>query len=225
MSSPTRVSDEPGIVLHTRPYRETSLILSAFTLNHGRVSLVARGARGRRRRVIQPFSTVRLGWSGRGNLGTLTGFETEHQYWFRGTSLASAFYLAELISRLLAEREAHPRLYATLAWALENLEVQTAIVLRSFEKLLLEELGYGLDFERDVDGRPLTADRCYRLIPDQGFEPNGDGYAGDVLRGIGLGAFHDASVRQTARRLFGEALAVHLGPRPLLSRRLLVGSS
>ena len=222
MTSPTRVVDEPAIVLHTRPYRETSLIISVLTLNHGRVSLVGRGIRGRRGRSIQPFSMVRIGWSGRTSLGTMTGCEAERQYWFGGASLASAFYLAELVTRLVAEREAHPRLYAALAWAYEHLEHRPAVVLRSFEKILLEDLGYGLDFEQDVDGEALLPDRHYRLLPDRGFEPASDGYPGDVLVRIGKGAFHERDVRRAARRLFGEALAVHLGPKPLVSRRLLM---
>lgn len=222
MTSGTRVVDEPAIVLHTRPYRETSLLISVLTRNHGRVALVGRGVRGRRGRGIQPFNLLRVGWSGRTSLGTMTGCETERQYWFGGTSLASAFYLAELITRLVAEREAHPRLYAALAWALEHLDQRPSLVLRSFEKILLEELGYGLDFQQDVGGEPLLADRRYRLVADQGFEPSGEGYPGDVLIRIGKGAFHERDVRQAARRLFGEALAVHLGPRPLLSRRLLI---
>ncbi len=224
MTSRTRVVDEPAIVLHTRPYRETSLIVSALTLNHGRVSLVGRGARGRRGRSIQPFATARIGWSGRSSLGTLTGYESDRQYWFGGACLASAFYLAELVTRLVAEREAHPRLYAALAWAYENLDGSTAVVLRSFEKVLLEDLGYGLDFEQDVDGRPLEVDGHYRLVPDRGFETAADGVPGHVLTAIGREAFHDREVRRAARRLFGEALAVHLGPRPLLSRRLLIRS-
>ena len=138
----TRVADEPGIVLHTRPYRESSLIVSVLTLDYGRVSVVAKGVRGRRRgRDLQPFAEGRLGWTGRTSLGTLTTFEVSEQHWFQGNRLASAFYLAELLTRLLGERESHPRVFAALHWALASLADEPARVLRSFEKLLLEELG------------------------------------------------------------------------------------
>ena len=151
----TRVTDQPGIIVHTRPYRESSVLLSVLTLDHGLNTLVGRGVRGGRRgRSLQPFTELRLGRSGRGSLGTLAGFEVENQHWFRGDALASAFYLTELITRLLDEREPHPRLFAGLRWALEEMGQGEALVLRSFEKLLLEELGYGLDFERDIDGQP-----------------------------------------------------------------------
>ncbi|MGY8817310.1 MAG: recombination protein O N-terminal domain-containing protein, partial [Pseudomonadales bacterium] len=36
---------EPAFVLHTRPYRETSLLVDFFTRNYGRFRAVARGAR------------------------------------------------------------------------------------------------------------------------------------------------------------------------------------
>ena len=225
----TRVTDQPAIVVHTRPYRESSLILSVLTMDHGLLSLVGRGVRGGRRgRALQPFTELRLGWSGRSSLGTLAGFEVEQQHWFRGNALASAFYLTELITRLLDEREPHPRLFAGLRWALEEMGSGPSFVLRSFEKLLLEELGYGLDFQRDVEGLPIEADRYYRLVPDQGFAvlrggaDDAHGMAGGTLRKIGESQFGDAEVRRVARRVFSESLARHLGPRPLLSRQLLV---
>ena len=226
MTDRQRVTDEPGIVLHARPYRETSLILSVLTLNHGRMGIVARGARGSKRgRSIQPFCKVRLGWSGRSGLVTLTGYEVDNQYWFRGNALASAFYLAELISRLVDEREAHPRLYGGLDWALQRIQDSPALVLRSFEKLLLEELGYGLDFQRDLDGRPLQAGRRYRLLVDRGFVAAEDGHEGRLLLQVGQENFEDPAVRRIARALFREALATRLGPKPLHSRRLLIGGS
>lgn len=219
----SRVVDQPGIVLHTRPYRESSLLLTLLTLDHGVVSLVGRGVRGGSRgRALQPFTLLRAGWSGRSSLGTLGAFEAEKQYWFQGRVLASAFYLTELVSRLVEEREPHPRLFAGLRWAFEHLDSGPSPVLRRFEKLLLEDLGYGLDFERDLNGDPIAAGRGYRLVPDHGFEAAADGLDGGVLLQIGRGDFADPGVRQAARRIFAEALAVHLGPRPLVSRSLLV---
>lgn len=226
MTDRQRVADEPGVVLHARPYRETSLIFSVLTPNHGRVSIVARGVRGSRRgRAIQPFCKVLLGWSGRSGLVTLTGYELQKQYWFQGNPLAGAFYLAELITRLVDEREAHPRLYAGLEWALQRIQESPVLVLRSFEKLLLEELGYGLDFQRDLNGLPLEAGRRYRLLVDRGFVAAEEGHEGGLLLRIGDENFADPDVRRAARTLFREALAARLGPKPLQSRRLLIGGS
>ncbi|MEJ2087344.1 MAG: DNA repair protein RecO [Gammaproteobacteria bacterium] len=219
----TRVTDEPAVVLHTRPYRENSLIVTAFTLNHGRVSFVARGVRSARRgRAIQPFTVVRVGWSGRTALGTMTGCEALTVHWYRGNVLACAFYLAELVVRLVAEREAHPRLYAGLVWALEQISERPTVVLRSFEKLLLEEMGYAVDFERDVEGVPIREASCYRLVVDLGFEETEEGVPGHLLRAIARDDFSSEGTRRAARSIFGEALARHLGPRPLMSRKLLI---
>lgn len=230
MGHATRVTDQPGIVVHTRAYRESSLLLSVLTLDHGLVALVGRGVRGGRRgRALQPFTELRLGWSGRNSLGTLTGFEVEKQHWFQGNSLASAFYLTELITRLLGEREPHPRLFAGVRWALGEMDQGPSFVLRSFEKLLLEELGYGLDFEQDIDGNPLQPGRHYRLVPDQGFLmlredcPGVTGVEGGLLLEMGKGEFSDLRVRRAAKGVFAASLAGHLGPRPLLSRQLLIG--
>lgn len=200
------------------------MLLSILTLDYGVVGMVGKGLRGGRRgRMLQPFALLRLGWTGRSALGTLGGFEVDRQYWFQGNRLASAFYLTELVTRLVGEREAHPRLFVGLRWAMESLDSGAARVLRSFEKLLLEELGYGLDFALDVDGTPLVSGQQYRLLPDRGFLPDPKGIDGALLLAIGRETFDAPAVRQAAKSIFAEALQSHLGPKPLLSRRLLVG--
>ena len=223
----TRVSGEPCVVLHTRPYRENSLLLTVYSLNHGKVALVARGARGGRRgRTLQPFALLRAGWSGRGGLVTLTACESQKQYWFRGDALAAGFYVAELLMRLAGEREGHPRLFAALCWTLEQFEQDLEAALRYFEKTLLEELGYAVDFGREAGGgRAIGADKHYQFDPQHGFSESASerAYPGAVLLSIAEGDFRDLQVRRVAKRLFNRALAVHLGPAPLLSRRLLTG--
>ena len=69
---------QPAFVLHTYPYRETSLIVEAFTRRHGRVALVARGARRPRsamRGVLHAFQPLRSAWAGSGELRTLMAAE------------------------------------------------------------------------------------------------------------------------------------------------------
>jgi len=221
----TRVTDEPIILLHSRAYRESSLILSALSLHHGRVSLISRGAKSSRRgRVLQPLNTLRVSWSGRSTLLTMGSFELDAQPILSGTALVAGLYLAELTSRLLTEREAHPRLFSGLYWALDNLTDDLEAVLRRFEKLLLDDLGYGLDFRTDaLSGRAIDPENFYRFDPTQGFvfSASGRGYPGSALLAIAQGEYTDALVRKVAKRIFRQALALHLGPRPLLSRKLL----
>lgn len=221
----TRVSDEPCIVLHARAYRETSLLISAFTLHHGRVGLVAKGVRGTRRgRVLQPLAVLRAGWFGRSSLCTLGGFEAENQYWFRGDALAAAFYILELVTRLVGEHESHPRLFAAIIWALDNLERDLQATLRAFERLLLEELGYGIDFQAvAISEDAIDPAGSYRFEPGTGFMPSASEgcFPGDVLLAIGAGNYTGERERKIAKRLFRHALSAQLGPKPLFSRELL----
>ena len=229
MTAGGRVSSEPGIVLHVRPYRETSAIISLLTPHHGRVAGVARGVRGRRRRSsVQPFSSVVVGWTGRGSLVTLTNVESVRQPWLKGESMNAAFYVVELVTRLVPEGESAPRIFAALSWALEGLaaqEMDLVVILRSFEKLLIEELGYGLDFRRDAaSGEPISGDVMYELDVHRGFVPTqrAAGIKGELLLEIGQENFMSPDVRQAARKIFRLALAELLGPKPLTSPRLLI---
>lgn len=224
----TRVTDEPALVLHSRPYRETSAIVSLLSASYGRVAVVARGVRGGKRgNVLQPFNRVRASWSGRGSLHTLTGCELTHHAWLTGNPLASAFYVIELVSRLIPEHESVPGVFTAACWVLERLEAGDApeVVLRVFEKRLLEELGYGLDFTTDAEtGEPLAAEGRYLLLPESGFVAtlsDDRGYAGAVLLDIGAARFQSRAVRLAAKRIFRAALRPLLGPKPLSSRRLL----
>ena len=224
-----RVQDEPAIVLHHRAYRETSLIVQFMTARHGRLAAVAKGVRGRRRgHSLQPFYQGLLSCSGRGALASLHRFEPVQSRWFTGNGVALASYVAELVMRLTKEWEPAPRLFDGVAWALGELAaVESAAsvecCLRRFEKLLLEELGYGLDFSRDAAaGAKLTPDGRYELLPESGFaRASGDrGHSGEALLAIADERFDGLETRQAAKSIFRALLAPHLGPEPLLSRRL-----
>lgn len=224
----TRVSGESALVLHARPYRESSAIVSLLTADHGRVAVVARGARsGKRGNVLQPFNRVRVGFSGRGGLYTLTGCELVRHAWLTGPALACGFYVLELITRALGEHDSHPHLFDTACWTLEALQRQEPaadVVLRRFERLLLEELGYGIDFQRDADsGAPIEPNREYAWHPEAGFVATsaGRGYSGAVLAQIAEDRYDSRAARIAARRIFARALGPLLGPRPIASRRLL----
>lgn len=224
----TRVSGEPALVLHVRPYRESSAIVSLLTPSHGRVPVVARGVRGGKRgNILQPFNLVRASWSGRGSLVTLTGSELTRHGWLSGNALASGFYVLELVTRLVHEHESAPEIFQSTCWALEHLEsaaVPADVVLRAFEKRLLEELGYGLDFTTEGEtGEPIRSDLRYEMHPGSGFFAVGEGrgYPGALLLEIDAGTYHDRATRLAARKIFRRALEPLLGDRPLVSRRLL----
>ncbi len=111
----TRVSLQPAYVLHHRPYRDSSLLLEIFTPDHGRVGLVARGARSPKSRlygVLQPFQPLLISWVGRGELATLSGAEANGPpQRLQGKSVISGFYINELLLRLLHRHDPHAALF------------------------------------------------------------------------------------------------------------------
>ena len=75
-----RIEDEPALVLHTRPYRETSVLVDLLTARHGRVAAVLKGGRHR----LPVFSTFRATWYGGRELVTLASPSDVHSPWLQG---------------------------------------------------------------------------------------------------------------------------------------------
>ena len=231
-TSSRNVSLQPALVLHTRPYRDTSLLVEAFSRERGRVGLVARGARSGKSRLtglLQPFAPLLLSWRGQGELVTLIAAEADGPALLPpGSSLLSGFYLNELLLRLLHRGDAHPELYDVYCQTLALLgrgEDEEA-VLRRFERLLLQEIGYGLQLEHEAESHePIVAGRRYDYLPERGpmplvGEPRGVAVHGETLLALVRDACLDERCRREAKRLMRAALAVHLGDRPLKSREL-----
>jgi DNA repair protein RecO (recombination protein O) len=227
-----RVQLDPAYVVHSRPYRETSLLLEALTQGYGRIGLVAKGARAARspfRGLLQVCRPLLLSWSARGELGTLTGAEPAGAAAVvTGRRLWSAFYMNELIMRLVPRDDPCPALFAVYRAALDGLagEADEETVLRGFEKRLLMELGYGLILDREADtGNPIDANARYHyrldLGPVRAEAVGGLMVHGRTLLGLGRDWLGDDTVsRREAKLLTRAALAVHLGDRPLKSREL-----
>jgi DNA repair protein RecO (recombination protein O) len=225
-----RVDRQPAFVLHRRNYRETSLLLDLLTRDFGRVGAVARGVRGARRgpgASCQPFQPLVVSWSGRGELKTLSAAESAAAApAIAGERLFSALYVNEVLVRTLPQHDAHGVLFDAYAGLLPALAAGEDIEarLRGFELLLLRELGYGLEFDRDaVSGALLDPAGNYAFTPCAGFsalreEPGPGGYPGWVLAEIGRADFSRPQTRRYAKRLMREALAELLGDRPLRSR-------
>ena len=189
-----------GYVLHTYPYRETSLILQAWTEKHGRIGLVAKGARRPRspqRSVLVPFQPLALDWFGRGELRTLKTAEPEVPATpLAGASLLSAFYLNELLLKLTTREDPHEALFGAYDEAITSLRGLSRAgagapvaaepsasdgrpveqVLRRFELRLLQELGYALELAREAGSHaPIEAGRDYWYVAERGAVPAGEG--------------------------------------------------
>ena len=173
-----RADREPGYVLHTYPYKETSLIVEAFTRRHGRVAMLARGARRPRsamRGVLLSFQPLRLSWSGASELGTLIAAEWSGGWSgqmrpLAGLGLMCGFYVNELVLRLLPRDDPHEALFDFYTESLNELAAgaEQGPALRRFEKHLLAELGYAPLLERDAAARPIDPQRRYVYEPERG---------------------------------------------------------
>ncbi len=243
----TRVLLQPAFVIHRRPFRNTSLLVDFFCPEHGRIAAVARGARRGKSRMhglLQPFQPLRISFSGRGEVKTLTNAESAGAAVpLTGERLFSGFYVNELLSRLLHDHVEHPRLYEVYRETLDALANTAPLerVLRRFELELLAELGYAVNLESDCrDHEPIAEDKFYRYLPDLGFEiaddipADGDTgqkiarnasddkriFVGAHLLALGRLDLEDPEIAASAKRLLRQALEVHLGGKPINSRTL-----
>lgn len=226
---------QPAYILHQRAYRDTSLLLEVFTREHGRLGLVARGARAPRSRIrglLQSFQPLLLSWTGRGELGTLAGAESDigpgaAAPRLPGTALYSGFYLNELLMRLLQRNDPHPELFTAYAEALNGLQYAAQRPLRLFEKQLLESLGYGLLLDQEAgSGVPVEAeaDYVYALesgpLRSQGTASIGLKMSGRSLLSLAAEDLSDAQSLADCKRLLRAALGLYLGDRELKTREV-----
>ena len=186
---------QPSYILHYREFQETSFIVDAFTLAHGRIALVAKSARSGRpavRSLYQPFRPLLLSWVGAGELRTLTGIEeTGPGLLLHDVRLACGYYINELILRLLGKDQPQSQVFAFYAMALSELEQQSMAyesVLRTFELQLLDVLGVLPNLlQCTADGTDILAECEYLYHP-------ANALAVPVKQGYGKSAESDASV-------------------------------
>lgn len=229
-----RIDQQPSFILHARPYRETSLLIDAFTREHGRVGLVARGVRRERSRlprgVLQPLQPLLLGWVARGELGTLTAAEAASgPIALAGDALFAAMYVNELVMRLSGRNDAHVAAFAAYAQCLSRLadDADAAWTLRRFERDLLADLGYALALERCADGTPIDAALVYGYDPHAGACAWRDGAPLPRVEGAALLALdrderpcagHLAQLRRIARCVIRDLVGGELNTWALASR-------
>lgn len=228
-----RVSQEPAYVLHHYEYGETSQLLEVFTRQQGRIGLIAKGARRPRsplRAALIPFQPLAVSFSGRGELPTLTAVEASGDAaLIGGQALFCGLYLNELLLRLLHRHDPHERLFLSYAQALVHLgaDLNAEATLRVFEKRLLEDIGFGLVLDHDVqDGSLLQPETRYRYLPErgpvaaEGLDDEGVAIQGASLLALARESLEDETMLVETKRLMRALLARHLGERPLATRDL-----
>ncbi|MDD2872620.1 MAG: DNA repair protein RecO [Azoarcus sp.] len=241
MALKQRIEQQPAWVLHTLPWRETSLIVEVFSLEHGRAALAAKGARrpmSALRGVLMAFQPLLMDWSGGGEVKTLIRAEWRGgQPLLTGRALMCGYYLNELMLRLTAREDPHPELFAAYEMAVTALARNESLptVLRRFELTLLQELGYGIALERAEDG-PVRTDGRYRYIIERGpvavdlvadadelevFGEDDLPISGQTLLDMAADDFSRAETLVQSKRLLRALINHYLGGQQLQSRRVL----
>lgn len=234
---PIKVERQAAFVLHTRPYRETSLIVEAITRDFGRIALVAKGVRRPRsamRGVLMAFQPLEMTWSGKGEVVTLHSAEWQGgQPLLQGRALLCGYYLNELLINLLPRDDAHEQVFDHYAETLQALAASAipdaaffSACLRSFEKRLLGELGYGLMLTLDTSGNAIRAECRYlyemesgpRILTDSSVVAGT--ISGQTLLDMDAESFGNSISLAESKQLMRSLMAFYLNGRLLHSRRL-----
>lgn len=228
-------SNQPVYVLHTYPFKETSLVVELFTREYGRIAVVAKGARRPRsamRGMLQSFQPLLGAWSGKAELKTLHSLEWDAGLLLlQGDALMCAFYLNELLLRLLPREDAHDVLFDYYSQTLKTLSTSQdfATTLRRFELKLLQEMGYAVPLTHDANERPIHANGQYHYVVEHGAlaltqqtTQNGVQLSGKTLINMANDDYQEVQTQQQSKQLMRYLLAHYLGDKPLHTRQLLI---
>ncbi len=238
-----KVEQQASLVLHRKPYRETSLLLELLTQSHGRIALVAKGARKAKGRtgLLQPFQLLSCSWVSTTDLGTLTQVELatttredypEPSFWqpkLHGSALYCGLYLNELIIRCTQRNHEVDGLMARYSLAIENLARgnNEASVLRQFEWQLINILGLGASLEVDNNNQPIEAETYYCYQHEAGLVMVSSKVAGAILGKslleLAANNWHNELLQNAARKLTTQALKPLVGNKPFSTRSLYLG--
>ncbi|ASV98558.1 DNA repair protein RecO [Paraburkholderia aromaticivorans] len=234
-ASDYRIAEQPAFVLHSYPYRETSLIIDVLSRDHGRLALVAKGAKrphSALRGVLQTFQPLALSWSGKSEVRTLTGAEwVGGMLPLAGDALLCGFYVNELLVKFCAREDPHPQLFHHYVVTMTRLahDEPPVQVLRSFERVLLRETGYAMALDRTVARKAVRADGRYVFDPERGVREASDDLpaqwpviAGQTLLDMEQDDYHRAQTVAQSKTLMRFLLNTYLGGTPLATRQILI---
>lgn len=215
-------------LLHHRPYRETSLLADFFVAEVGRVTAVWRGAKRGKKVPAQLFQPLLVEFSGQHELKNVQSLEpASSALLLQGKTLFSAFYVNELLMRILPKEEVLPNLFYHYAHLLGQFAEGDALepLLRRFEWELLQGVGYGIDFLHDGEKKSAILPHLfYDYIPGLGFLARKDqqGIAGHIVQALAQSDLIDPTHLSAAKWINRRALQPLLGQKPLKSRELFL---
>ncbi len=202
-----------------------------FSREHGRLGLIARGARGARspwRGLGEPFIPLEFEWRRRGELGTVTRLDQSGpRPPLAGRALWCALYANELVLVLTGRDEPMPELFDAYESLLSQLALAASQAgsLRHFELKLLESLGVVPDFQQAAQtGEPISTDGWYRLEPETGFIGSTAGgrhvYSGAAILALAGGVLETSEDHRQAKLMIRHLLDHQLNGRVLKTREL-----
>jgi DNA repair protein RecO (recombination protein O) len=230
-----RIAEQPAFVLHSYPYRETSLVIDVFSRDHGRLALVAKGAKrphSALRGVLQTFQPLSMSWSGKSEMRTLTGAEwVGGMLPLTGDALLCGFYVNELLVKFCAREDPHPQLFHHYVVTLTRLahDEPAVQVLRSFERVLLRETGYAMALDRTVARKAVAAEGRYVFDPERGVREatselpsHWPVVSGQTLLDMERDDYHRVQTVAQSKTLMRFLLNTYLGGAPLATRQILL---
>jgi len=220
---------QAGFLLHHQNYQESSLIIDVFTQTSGRVSLIAKGVRRQKAQflgLLRPFIPLNISYIGSGNLKTLSHVETgQSDTILPGLNTYCGFYINELLRHFIPVGEPYPDVFLNYLICLQQLKSTREIeaALRTFEILLLQAIGYGLQLEVDYQTQlPIQATHTYQYDLEQGPTINDNGQIpGATLIAMQHASYSDTQQLNTAKRLMRQIIDFYLQGKPLKSRILI----
>jgi DNA repair protein RecO (recombination protein O) len=226
-------TDQAVYVLHTYPFKETSLVVELFSKELGRIAAVAKGARrphSAMRGMLQSFQMLSGAWSGKNELKTLHTLDwSAGLTLLKGEALMCGFYLNELLLRLLPREDAHENLFDYYTSTMQTLSngADLATTLRRFELKLLQEMGYAVPLLQDENDVEITIDRTYRYEAEYGacdlnVTKNGVQLSGKTMLDMVRDDYSDLQTQSQSKQLMRYLLAHYLGDKPLHTRQLLI---
>lgn len=220
---------QSAFVLQQRQYRESSLIIDAFTKDFGRISLLAKGVRTAKSKtaaLLQPFVPLTISYFGKADLKILTGVEVAGPFPpVSGLAFYCGFYINELVAYFVHRYDPHPELFDAYRDCLSSLSnrFELEAALRIFELQLMSNVGYGLQLDYDnYHKNPVDPLKRYTFDIEQGPIESGQGqFSGTTLLAIQANKFTDSTQLVEAKKLMRAVIDFHLQGKQLKSRAVI----
>lgn len=215
-------------LLHQRSYGETSIIADVFTQKSGKISFIAKGAKKPKSKFfgyLVPFQKLKITYSGRSELKTLTSIDRDlasNSNTFSKVSY-SLLYINELLMKLLPKDAKHEELFVLYDEFLKKIKKNNnlEISLRHFELDLLDMLGYGFDYDSEIDSNePIEAELSYVFVSERGFrKSNSSSFKGKDILSIKKRKLEDVPLKYL-KEITTKAIGICLEGKDLTSRKI-----